>query len=268
MLRQAITNAAVPVRAVIAGSPVLAGRLWAPASTRLDKATGEREAIATALATARAAELAKLTDEKAIAKAKAAHAQADKADRAEKRGRVADVLGGGALVAVVAGPVSWQLIGPWVPMATWSCIGLWCVGAMMHAPDPGAPAAEEKAGDPAAPPTAAPEPDDADEWIQDSPDEAVLWALIRHTASLTRQGTGAHLQAVLDEARKRGEMTDWKVADLTEELASYGVPVVEGKKLTVDGRNRNRMAVLLEALPEADPAPFPAIVQSAAASAA
>jgi hypothetical protein len=105
--------------------------------------------------------------------------------------------------------------------------------------------------------------DDDGEWIQEAPTPEVLWALIRHTASLTKQGTAAHLQAVLDEGQKRGQFDAWEVADLTEELASYGVPVVEGKKLTIGGKDRNRKAVLLSALPEADPAPVPAIVHSA-----
>lgn len=108
-----------------------------------------------------------------------------------------------------------------------------------------------------------PEPDDG-EWIQEAPAPEVLWALIRHTAGLTKQGTAAHLQAVLEEAQKRGQMTDWKVADLADELASRGVAVVEQKKLTIGGRQYNRSAVLLADLPEADPATVPAIVHTAA----
>ncbi|MCG6493422.1 hypothetical protein [Kitasatospora sp. A2-31] len=267
MLRHAIANAAVPVRAIIAGSPVLAARLWAPAGARLDQASQEREAIAKAIAETRAAELAKLTDEKAIAERKAAHAKADRAARAEKRDQAADVVVGASLVAVVAGPVSWALVGPWVPVATWSGIGVWCIAAMMHAPRADETAPKVEPAEPAAP-AAAGEPDDTDEWIQDSPPEAVLWALIRHTAALTRQGTAAHLQAVLEEGQRRGEFGDWTVADLTEELASYGVPVVGQKKLTVEGRNLNRSAVLLAALPEADSAPVPAIRQPVPTAAA
>jgi hypothetical protein len=260
MINQAITSATVPVRAVITGSPVLAARLWAPAATRHEQAAEAREAIAAA----RAAELAKLTDEKAIAKAKAAHAEADKVARAAKRERIGSALGGGTLVTLVAGPVSWQLVGPWVPVATWTGIGLWCVAAMAHAPKPTGKATPELAPDE----QPADAPDDADEWIQDSPPEDVLWALIRHTAALTKQGTAAHLQAVLDEGQRRGQFGDWTVADLAEELASYGVPVVEGKKLTVGGKDRNRKAVLLATLPEAEPAPVPVLVQPAAQSAA
>ncbi|MFE2911264.1 hypothetical protein [Kitasatospora indigofera] len=260
---QAITSATTPVRAVITGSPVLARRIWAPTATRREQAAEVRETLAKGIAAARAAELAKLTDEKAIAKAKAAHAEADKATRAEKRDRIGSVLAGGILVVLVAGPVSWQFVGPWMPAAVWSGIGLWCIAAMAHAPKtaakttPGPDLGEAPANT----------PDDTDEWIQDSPPEAVLWALIRHTAALTKQGTAAHLQAVLDEGQRRGQFGDWTVADLVEELASYGVPVVEGKKLTVGGRDRNRKAVLLSALPEADPAPFPALVQPATSSA-
>ncbi|MGW2539439.1 hypothetical protein ACWC5I_00825 [Kitasatospora sp. NPDC001574] len=137
---------------------------------------------------------------------------------------------------------------------------LWMIAALILGTTTAPEKAEQPPADDAAP--------DAGEWIQDPPDEAVLWALVRHTAALTKQGTAAHLQAVLDEARTRGEMTDWTVPDLVEELASYGVPVVEQKKLTVNGRNLNRAGVLLSALPETDPAPFPAIVQPAAKSAA
>lgn len=143
--------------------------------------------------------------------------------------------------------------------------GLWCWAAW-RAEDAPKPAPEQaKTTTPAAPATA---PEDDGEWIQDSPDEAILWALIRHTAGLTKQGTAAHLQAILEEARKRGEMTDWTVSDLAEELASYKVPVVEQKKLTIGDRQYNRAAVLLTDLPEADPAPVPAIVQAAPPAAA
>jgi hypothetical protein len=267
VVRKATVTACVPVQAVIAGSPYLWARLWSPIASRLGKRSEERSTIAAGLSKARAAELAKLTDPVAIATKKASYAEADKAARKEGLDRLGSVMIGAGIAAFVGVPMAWRFIGPWVPAIAWSGIGLWCVAAMAHAPRP-AQKATTSAPETPANAAAVPGQDDADEWIQDSPPEAVLWALIRHTAALTKQGTAAHLQAVLDEARKRGEMTDWTVSDLAEELASYGVPVAEQKKLTVGGRQYNRTAVLLSALPEADPAPVPAIVQPAAQRAA
>jgi hypothetical protein len=255
---QAITSATVPIRAVIAGSPVLARRLRAPATKRRTAAAEIRQVEAEALA----AELAKLNP-KARAAKQAEQLAADRAGRKERRSRAADIASCTALVLLVAGPVGWQFARPYLGTAALVLAVAWSIAAMAHAPS-----ARKATPEPAPDETPIADPDDTDEWIQDSPPEAVLWALIRHTAALTKQGTAAHLQAVLVEARKRGEMTDWTVADLAEELASYGVPVVEGKKLTVGGRDRNRKAVLLSVLPEADPAPFPVLVQPAASSAA
>ncbi|MFH8380656.1 hypothetical protein ACH4E7_06900 [Kitasatospora sp. NPDC018058] len=106
-------------------------------------------------------------------------------------------------------------------------------------------------------------PDDDGEWIQESPAPEVLWALIRHTAGLTKQGTAAHLQAILDEGQKRGEFDGWDVTELGGELEALGVRVIEKKKLTLGGKDHTRKAVLLSDLPEADPATVPAIVQGA-----
>ncbi|WP_331722229.1 hypothetical protein [Kitasatospora sp. NBC_00315] len=216
MLKTAITNATVPVRAVLSGSPVLAARLWAPASARLDKAAEERAAIAKALTETRAAELAKLTDEKAVAKAKAAHAEADKAGRAEKRERIGSALGGGVLVAVVAGPVSWQLVGPWVPMATWSGIGLWCVAAMAHSPKIGTGEKGEEGDlnddlDDAAADAAADADDDQEEPEPEppttlTPDELVA-AVERMVGIRSQSDNGAgkvHLSEVLISLQRHG----------------------------------------------------------------
>lgn len=172
---------------------------------------------------------------------------------------------GGTAAALV---LLWPIVGKWMPTMAGGSLALWLIAALIAGQaDPTPDKAEQAPADGANTDPAAPA-DGADEWIQDSPPEAVLWALIRHTAALTKQGTAAHLQAIVDEARRRGEMTDWTVSDLAEELASYGVPVVEQKKLTIGGRSVNRSAVLVAALPEADPAPVPAIVQPAASSAA
>ncbi|MBV6697458.1 hypothetical protein KV557_10010 [Kitasatospora aureofaciens] len=263
MASRTVAGIMVPVRAVLDGSPVLARRLVAPAVERRATAAEEGAKADKAKADARVAQLAKLTGAAREA-AQKAHADEDRTVHKERWSKRADAVGAAVVVALIGGPVTWSVVGPWVPAAVWSGLGLWGIAAMMHAPRAGeeVPAPEQRETTaPAAPATA---PEDDGEWIQDSPDEAVLWALIRHTAGLTKQGTAAHLQAILEEARKRGEMTDWTVSDLAEELASYRVPVVEQKKLTIGGRQYNRAAVLLAALPEADPAPVPAIVQGAA----
>ncbi|WP_406093403.1 hypothetical protein [Kitasatospora purpeofusca] len=247
MLKTAITGATVPVRAVISGSPVLAARIWAPASARLDKAAGERKAIAEALAAARAAELAKLTDEKAIAKARAAHAEADKAGRAEKRERIGSTLGGAALVALVAGPVSWQLVGPWMPLATWSGIGLWCAAAMAHSPkittgeqeveadqdndlddqaaDTAAEAADGQGEPQPAPPTTLP----ADELV----------AAVERMVAIRAQSDGGagkvHLSEVLASLQRHGFYPGLEARDFGALARAAGLPFERGLRVTGRG---------------------------------
>jgi hypothetical protein len=221
MLGPAITAATVPVRAVITGSPVLAARLWAPAVARRDKAAEEREAIAQALAEARAAELTKLTDEKAIAKAKAAHAEADKAARAERRGRASDIVGGGILVGIVAGPVSWSLVGPWVPLATWSAAGLWCVAAMMHAPTPVQAETEEH-------------DEDDDEPGETGPGD-LRQAVVDRLLGWVGDRRGIHLAEVYERYRQQpghGHLTDTQIR--TALVDHYRIPVRPGVR-TPDG---------------------------------
>ncbi|MFE6868330.1 hypothetical protein ACFVFS_17410 [Kitasatospora sp. NPDC057692] len=281
-----IATICYPVTGLMTGSPVLIRKLTAPQRARRTEAAELRakadELAAQAAAADEAAFAKKLADSEAAKRpamihareaarvaAKEATAEQAKADRKAARSRFGDTAGAAALMLIVGGPLVWSLARPLIGYGIGVLLGGWWIAALIHAPGPEANPAPTEA--PAAPIPDAPaetEPDDADEWIQDSPDEGVLWALIRHTANLTKQGTAAHLQAVLDEARKRGEMTDWTVADLTEELASYGVPVVPQKKLTIEGRALNRSAVLLADLPEGHPAPFPAIVQPATVSAA
>lgn len=158
--------------------------------------------------------------------------------------------------------VLWPLVGKWIPTTLAVATTLWTLTALILGQEEAAATAADSAEAPAPEPVAVAGQDD-EEWIQAPPAPDTLWALIRHTAALTKQGTAAHLQAVLDEGQKRGEFDAWTVTDLADELAVLGVPVVEGKKLTIGGRDRNRMAVLLAALPEADPAPVPAVRQSA-----
>ncbi|NUQ98592.1 MAG: hypothetical protein HOY79_19235 [Streptomyces sp.] len=178
-----------------------------------------------------------------------------------REGRPTNPLLVAAGCTVVATVVVWPMLHGRHAAIIAGGLTLWVLTALILGQDTGT-AASKTTTNPDAD-AEEPGPDDG-EWIQEAPAPEVLWALIRHTASLTKQGTAAHLQAVLDEGQKRGQMADWKVADLADELASHGVPVVEQKKLTIGGRQYNRSAVLLADLPEADPAPVPAIVHSAA----
>jgi hypothetical protein len=153
----------------------------------------------------------------------------------------------------------WPLVGKWVPTTLAATVTVWALAALIAGQE-GAPAAAGST-EASSPTELAGTALDDEEWIQAAPAPDALWALIRHTAGLTKQRTAAHLQAVLEEGVKRGQFDAWTVTDLADELAALGVPVVDGKKLTVGGRDRNRMAVLLADLPQADPAPVPAVLQ-------
>ncbi|MGW3072352.1 hypothetical protein [Kitasatospora sp. NPDC001132] len=264
MLEQAITTAMVPVRAMLDGSPILARRLLAPVGKRRATAAEERARIQTALAEGRAEQLAKLTG-KARAAALQTHAEEDRAARKERRGRRFEVAAIGVVVAAVGGPVVWTVVGPWVPTAVSSGIALWWIAAMAHAPKQTATTKDA----PAETASTAPEQDPDDgEWIQEDPEPAVLWALVRHVAAQSDQGTAAHLPDLLAEGQRRGEFDGWTKTDLKALLTVLGVPVIEKKKLTFAGQQRTRQAVLLADLPEVDPAPVPAIVQSTLLAAA
>ncbi len=266
MLGQVITNLAVPVRAIIAGSPVLARRLAAPAARRREKRAAEHAKTVAA----REKKLAKLSGD-ALQAAKAKYAEQDKETPGERRS-VGDIIGVSALVLLGFGPFIWGHVKPLVPWVVSAAIALWSVAAMVHAPPAGEQPTPAESGDGEQPAAAEqdepgrdadPEADDEGEWLQEAPAPDVLWALIRHTAALTRQGTAAHLQAVLEQGVKRGQFTGWTVTDLGDELADLKVRVVEGKKLTIGRKDFNRKAVLLSDLPEADPAPVPALVLGA-----
>jgi hypothetical protein len=159
----------------------------------------------------------------------------------------------------------WPLVGKWLPTVAAGTVTLWVLAALIAGQErpAEAPSGTAQPAD-ASLPTTTSQDDDAEEFIQADPSPDVLWALVRHTAGLTKQGTAAHLSAVLEEGQRRGQFGGWRTPDLADLLASLGVPVVEGKKLTVGGRDRNRQAVLLAALPQADPAPVPAVASSAA----
>ncbi|MFJ6382982.1 hypothetical protein ACIQI7_23640 [Kitasatospora sp. NPDC092039] len=127
-------------------------------------------------------------------------------------------------------------------------------------------AAARKDGDSAE--TASPsEQDDAGvqaDEPQDTPADADLYALVRYVAEMSDQGTAAHLSHVLEEGQARGFFEGWAVADLRAHLESLGVALIEGKKLTFNGRPRNRLAVALDALPETAPGAVPAVLRKAA----
>ncbi len=166
-------------------------------------------------------------------------------------------LGGAAIIVYV-----WHhQITRWVPVFLTTFVTLWVVAALVAGQERSAGATTDTAA-PAA--DASPEADEQDDEIQEAPADATLYALIRHVAGFTKQGTAAHLSQVLEEGEKRGLLGGWEVEDLREHLTSLGVPVVEKKKLTVGGLDRTRMAVLLAALPADDPAPVPAVASDAA----
>jgi hypothetical protein len=157
----------------------------------------------------------------------------------------------------------WPLVGKWLPTAAAGGLTLWVLAALVAGQERPATSSAEKSS-PAKPDDASAVDGQEDDEIQDAPLAATLYALIRHVAGLTKQGTAAHLSQVLEEGERRSLLGGWEVADLSDHLTSLGVPVVEKKKLTVGGRDYTRMAVLLAALPQTDPAPVPAVASAAA----
>jgi hypothetical protein len=148
-------------------------------------------------------------------------------------------------------------VRPVLPTVLTVTVVVWCVTAMAI----GASGAGTKAA------TGSPgveQPDDGGEpdgELQEAPAEETLWALVRHVAALSDQGTAAHLPHLLSVGQGRGLFGGWQQADLKAHLLALGAPLVEGKKLTFGGRPYNRQAVLLDGLPAVDPAPVPAPVQ-------
>jgi len=155
----------------------------------------------------------------------------------------------------------WPLVGAWLPTTVTVSVLLWVLAALIAGQaQPETDAAAET--QPEAPP-AGPAAEDDGEWIDEAPAPAVLFALIRHVAATSDQGTAAHLPDLLAEGQRRGLFGDWKQPDLKDYLLEIGAPFEEKKKLTFRGRQRTRQAVLLKGLPEADPAPVPAVLQKA-----
>lgn len=152
------------------------------------------------------------------------------------RSGVGVYLGWAALGLVHQSPALWIAAG-----CCWWCRAAWKAATGVQP----AQAADE--------PSAA---EDDGEWIDTEPPEAVLLDLIREVAALSDQGTAAHLQHLLEIGQQRGHFGGWTLADLKDHLAELRLTVVDGKKLTFGGRQRNRQAVLLPEL-------IPAVLQKA-----
>jgi len=136
--------------------------------------------------------------------------------------------------------------------ATVWLVAAMAIGASGAKPVPGSPDDVEQLDD-----------GEPEEERQDPPADTALYALIRDVAGTSDQGTAAHLPDLLAEGQRRGLFSGWEQADLKAHLTALGAPLSEGKKLTFGGRPRNRQAVLLDGLPEAEPAPVPAPVRGA-----
>lgn len=234
MLGKAISSTAVPVRAVISGSPVLAARLWAPAAERREKAAEERAKARTLIDAARAAQLAKITDEKARTAAELAHAEADKAARKARRGRAGDVAGGAVLTAVVAGPFAWSVVGPWLPVAFWSGACLWCVAAMAHSPSAPSPADVTAGG--AEKPGQSP---------ADGADYDPRAAFLAHVRRGIGAGSGVHLRTLAKQPPTAG----FTISEIRALCDRYGVPVSARVKVA----KRVTVGVRLADLPALSP---------------
>lgn len=149
----------------------------------------------------------------------------------------------------------WPVVGKWMPTVLAAAVTAWLLTAVVvgAAGEPG-----PVAGVPAA------ASGGEDEVLQDAPADEVLYALIRHVAGLSDQGTAAHLQQLLEEGQKRGLLGGWDVAALKAHLAEeLRLPVTELKQ-TFSRRQRVRLGVWLRDLPEAAPAAVPVVVRKVA----
>ncbi|MFD8785968.1 hypothetical protein [Kitasatospora sp. NPDC059599] len=175
-------------------------------------------------------------------------------------------VGGALALGLFFSPVLARPVARYAPTTVTVLLVLWVVVAVVVGNTEAA--AELAEADQAAKEKAAKagpdDSDDQDDELQDAPAEADLYALVRYVAGMSDQGTAAHLSQVLEEGQGRGLFGHWKVPDLRAHLEGLGVALVEGKKLTFNGRQRNRLAVLLDALPEAAPGTVPAVAQKAA----
>ncbi|MEV7020909.1 hypothetical protein [Kitasatospora sp. NPDC093558] len=197
---------------------------------------------------------------------------------AEKVSVTRQQVGGALALGLFFSPVLARPVARYAPPAVTVFLVLWMVVAVVAGNTRAAAelakadqaakekAAKAKAGDHGEASTKA-EPDDSadqDDELQDAPADADLYALVRYVAAMSDQGTAAHLSHLLEEGQARGLFGGWKIPDLRAHLEGLEVALVEGKKLTFNGRQRNRLAVLLDALPEAAPGTVPAVVRKAA----
>ncbi|MGA5818825.1 hypothetical protein ACPC54_13330 [Kitasatospora sp. NPDC094028] len=178
--------------------------------------------------------------------------------------------GGALALTVFFSPVLARPVARYAPTVITVALVLWVVVAVVVG-NTTSPDTESATDDALANASAEAGPDDSedqDDELQDAPSDATLYALIRYVAGMSDQGTAAHLPDLLAEGQKRGLFSGWEQADLKAHLTTCGAPLVEGKKLTFGGRQRNRQAVLLEGLPEADPAPGPTLAPEGTAATA
>lgn len=248
MLAKAITAVMIPVRAALAGSPILARRLLAPTAKRRAAEAELRKKAAALRSEGRAAELAKLTGD-ALVKAQQAHAAEDRAEREARRSKAADVAGAALLAALVGGPVAWSAVGPWAPAAVWGGIGLWCIAAIMHAP--ARPAAEEEEDETEA---AEQEPAEVDE--EPSP-EALRAAVLARLLGWVGDRNGIPIAEVYERYRKEPgheHLTDAQIR--TALVGHYGLTV---KPVRVDGRTPQGIH-----RDDLQPLPSPAVAETVA----
>ncbi|MFI6153309.1 hypothetical protein ACIBCA_11495 [Kitasatospora sp. NPDC051170] len=171
-------------------------------------------------------------------------------------------VGGAVALLAFLSPALARPVARYAPTVVTVALVLWVVVAVVVGN--AALSADAAADDQALAEVEQDDSEDQDDELQAAPADADLFALVRYIAGMSDQGTAAHLSHVLDEGQARGLFEGWKVADLRAHLEGLGVALVEGKKLTFNGRQRNRLAVLLEALPESAPGTLPAVARKAA----
>ncbi|RPE33742.1 hypothetical protein [Kitasatospora cineracea] len=150
-----------PVTGLFTGTPVLIRKLTAPQRARRTEAAQlkAKQAELTTQAAANAdAEFAKKVAAEPDPAKKAALVQARetaavaartfeldqaKAARKEKRSKLGDAAGAGALLLIVGGPLVWSLARPLIGPGVGLLIGVWWIAALVHAPSAAEAADEE-----------------------------------------------------------------------------------------------------------------------------
>lgn len=165
---------------------------------------------------------------------------------------------GGVTIGVLV--FLWPLVGAWLPTTVSVTALLWVLAALVAGQ--GQPEVEAAPQQPEG--ATAEQADDDGEFIDLEPPAPVLYALVRHVAATSDQGTAAHLDDLLAEGQRRGLFGGWEKADLKAHLTEDLRLPVEELKLHFRRRQRVRLGVRLKALPEADLAPVPAVLQKTA----